>query len=121
VILLVTVFDVYDLPAICKVTLLDIFSEGNGRVAVDGNIWESLQPNLRRQKGPDERLSSQIWKQVRECCRSNDRTHSNKVSELQMTRETARLTRDTFHQTAIPKDCYSVKSQWKIMRLFAAC
>jgi hypothetical protein len=39
--LLVSVFDVYDLPAICKVTLLNVLSEGNGSVTVDGNIWES--------------------------------------------------------------------------------
>ena len=39
--LLVTVFDVYDLPAVCEITLLNVFSEGNGRVTVNGNIWES--------------------------------------------------------------------------------
>ena len=36
--LLVTVFDVYDLPAICTVTLLNVFSERNGSVTVYGNI-----------------------------------------------------------------------------------
>ena len=109
--LLVTVFDVYDLPAICEITLLNVFSEGNGRVTVDRNIWESHFSTIcDNRKTPTNGCHPRTRKHVRKSSRSNDKTHGNKVSELQVSRETARFARDTFHQAAIPKDCYSAES-----------